>query len=153
MSETRTVDPQTRGEIEQLITEMLWRLDHGQADRLWELYTEDGVSDGPMGVMEGRESLRAWGEKRAAAPAPNGRHHLGGIRLAWQGEDLIGYVQYVTYRESSAEPLLPASVGEFHEVYRRVDGEWRFASRTIRPLFGGANAAAHARAVNGQAAS
>lgn len=145
--EESVVDAQTRTEVEHLIAEMLWRLDHGHADQLWELYTEDGVSHGPMGTMEGREALRAWGEKRVTAPMPEGRHHIGGIRLAWEDGELTGCVQYVTYRASSENPLVPASVGEFRERYRQVDGQWRFTERRVVPIFGGANAAAHARSV------
>lgn len=147
MTESRPVEPTTRAAVEQLITEFLWRLDHGQADRLWELYTEDGVSDGPMGRMEGREQIAAWGAQRVTAPASVGRHHIGGVRLAWDGEELTGCTQYVTYREQTENPLVPASVGEFQERYRLVDGEWRFASRTIVPIFGGTNAAAHAKRI------
>ncbi len=44
MSDYRPVDAATRVEIEQLIAEMLYRLDHNRADTTWELYTEDGVS-------------------------------------------------------------------------------------------------------------
>ena len=146
-SQPRPVDAATRSAIEQLVTESVWRLDHGHADRLWELYTEDGTSDGPMGQMAGHAQLRAWGEKRAAAPQTVGRHHLSGIRLAWVDDELTGYIQYSTYRDSSENPLVPASIGEFHEVYRQVDGEWRYASRKIVPLFGGMNAAAHAQRI------
>lgn len=143
----RVVDSETRVAIEQLVAECMWRLDHGQADRLWELYTEDGTSHGPMGTMTGREEIRAWGAKRVEMPGSVGRHHLSGIHVAWIDGELTGCIQYSTYRDSSENPLIPASVGEFNEVYRLVDGEWLFQSRKITPLFGGPNAAAHARRV------
>ena len=60
MSNYCPVDTVTRVEIEQLISEMLYRLDHNQADTTWELYTEDGVSVGPLGTMN-REQSKAWG--------------------------------------------------------------------------------------------
>lgn len=140
----REVDVETRVEIEQLVTELLWRLDHGRADTTWELYTEDAVSSGPLGDMEGREAIRAWGQRRAKVTGIVGRHVIGGIRLAWDGDVLRGWTQYMTFRDSSENPLLPASVGEFREVYRNVDGRWRIARREIVPVFGGTNAAAHA---------
>jgi hypothetical protein len=59
MSNYCPVDTVTRVEIEQLISEMLYRLDHNQADTTWELYTEDGVSVGPLGTMN-REQSKAW---------------------------------------------------------------------------------------------
>lgn len=144
----RAVEPETRSAIEALINEAMWRLDHGRADLLWELYAEDGFSDGPMGRMEGRESIRAWGMKRAQMPQQSiGRHHINGIRLVWEGAELTGCVQYATHRDSTDNPLVPASIGEFHEVYRQEDGVWKYASRKIVPIFGGGNAAAHAQRV------
>lgn len=141
----REVDVATRVAIEQLVTELLWRLDHGEADTTWELYTEDAVSTGPLGNMDGREAIKAWGERRAKITGVVGRHLIGGIRLAWEGEELHGWTQYLTFRDSSENPLMPASVGEFREVYRKVDETWKIARRDIAPIFGGTNAAAHAK--------
>lgn len=142
---TYGVDAATRVEIEQLISELLWRLDHNLADTTWELYTEDAVTGGPLGPMIGRDAVKAWGAKRAQQTGIVGRHFIGGIRLAWEGEMLTGTVAYLTFRDAAEDVLKPASVGEFREQYRRVDGEWRFARREIVPVFGGANAAAHAK--------
>ncbi len=107
------VDPATRTRIEQLIAELLWRLDHGAADTTWELYTEDAVSIGPLGQMKGQEAIREWGRGRAALTGIVGRHIVGGTRLAWVDGVLHGWTQYLTFRDSSPDPLVPASVGEF----------------------------------------
>lgn len=151
MSEYRRVPAIIRVEIEQLIAEMLFRLDHDQADRTWELYTEDGLSVGPMGDMD-REAMKAWGAKRALQTDIVGRHFIGAIRLVpGANEDEVhGTVQYLTFREANEPQTQPASVGEFREVYRRVDGEWRFARREIVPVFGGRAAAAHAARLAGR---
>jgi hypothetical protein len=149
MPESYGVDAATRTEIEQLISELLYRLDHNLADTTWQLYTEDAVTVGPLGPMEGREAIKAWGAKRAQQTGIVGRHFIGGIRLAWepaeQGAELTGTVAYLTFRDAAEDVLKPASVGEFRERYRKVDGEWRFARREIVPIFGGSNAAAHAK--------
>lgn len=142
------VQPETRLAIEQLVTELLWRLDNGHADRMWELYTEDAVSEGPMGTMNGANAIKAWGAKRVKQTAGKNRHFIGGIRLAWEDGELRGCVQYVTFRESMENPLIPASMGEFHETYRLEGDEWKIVRRRVVPLFGGANAAAHAKTVN-----
>ncbi|HEY3465485.1 MAG TPA: nuclear transport factor 2 family protein [Amycolatopsis sp.] len=149
MSDYRPVDATTRVEIEQLIAEMLYRLDHNRADTTWELYTEDGVSTGPLGDMD-REAMKAWGAKRARQTDVVGRHFIGGIRLVWDGEEVDGTVQYLTFRDTNEPPTRPASVGEFRERYRRVDGQWRFARREIVPVFGGQAAAAHAARLAGR---
>ena len=154
---TYGVDATTRAEIEQLISELLYRLDHNKADTSWQLYAEDAVTIGPLGVMEGREAIKAWGAKRAQQTDIVGRHFIGGIRLAWeqdeQGEVLTGTVAYLTFRDAAEDVLRPASVGEFREQYRKVDGEWRFTRREIVPIFGGSNAAAHAKRLSAAEAS
>ncbi|MER6977202.1 nuclear transport factor 2 family protein [Streptomyces carpinensis] len=152
MSDYRPVDAITRVEIEQLIAEMLYRLDHNQADTTWELYTEDGVSVGPMGGMD-REAMKAWGAKRAKQTDIVGRHFIGGIRLVWDGEEVEGTVQYLTFRDTNEPQTQPASVGEFRERYRKVDGQWRFARREIVPVFGGKAAVAHAARLAGREGS
>lgn len=145
----RPVPANVRVEIEQLISEMLFRLDHDRADTTWELYTEDGVSVGPMGDMD-REAMKAWGAQRARRTEIIGRHFIGAIRLV-QGpnpDEVHGTVQYLTFRDANDPQTQPASVGEFREIYRRVSTEagvqWRYARRAIVPLFGGQAAAAHA---------
>ncbi|WAL67768.1 nuclear transport factor 2 family protein [Amycolatopsis cynarae] len=149
MSDYRPVDAAARVEIEQLIAEMLYRLDHNQADTTWELYTEDGVSVGPLGDMD-REAMKAWGAQRAKQTDIVSRHFIGGIRLVWDGEEVDGTVQYLTFRDTNEPQTQPASVGEFRERYRRVDGQWRFARREIVPVFGGKAAAAHAARLAGR---
>jgi len=143
MSNYCPVDAVTRVEIEQLISEMLYRLDHNQADTAWELYTEDGVSVGPLGTMN-REQSKAWGAKRVKQADIVSRHFIGGVRLVWDGDEVAGTVQYLTFRDTNETQTQPASVGEFRERYRKVEGQWRFARREIVPVFGGNAAAAHA---------
>ncbi|GAA4707024.1 hypothetical protein GCM10023215_54760 [Pseudonocardia yuanmonensis] len=149
MSEYRPVDATTRVEIEQLIAEMLYRLDHNGADTTWELYTDDGVSVGPLGEMD-RDAMKAWGAERAKQTDVVGRHFIGGVRLVWDGDEVDGTVQYLTFRDTSEPQTQPASVGEFRERYRRVDGQWRFVRRRIVPIFGGKAAAAHAARLAGR---
>lgn len=153
MTDYRPVDAITRVEIEQLISEMLYRLDHNQADTTWELYTDDGVSVGPMGDMN-VEKMKAWGVKRAQQTDIVGRHFIGAIRLVRAGDDsadeVEGTVQYLTFRDANEPQTQPASVGEFRERYRKVGGEWRFVRREIVPVFGGNAAAAHAARLAGR---
>lgn len=149
MNDYQPVDPTTRVEIEQLVAEMLYRLDHDLADTTWELYTEDGVSSGPMGDMD-REGIKAWGARRARQTDIVGRHFIGAIRLVQDGEDVSGTIQYLTFRDTNEPQTQPASVGEFRERYRRVDGQWRYARREIVPVFGGQASAAHAARLAGR---
>jgi len=142
---TPAVTTEIRVAIEQLVAEHHWLLDHGHADRLYTLYTEDAVSVGPLGTMNGRDAIKAWGERRVTQDAGIVRHFSGGTRLAWENGVLTGTTYYMTFRSTQDDPLHPASVGEFREEYAQVDGQWRIRRREIVPVFGGHNAAAHAR--------
>lgn len=142
---TPAVTTEIRVAIEQLVVEHHWLLDHGHADRLYTLYAEDAVSVGPLGTMNGRDAIKAWGERRITQDAGTVRHFSGGTRLAWNDGVLTGTTYYTTFRSTQEDPLRPASVGEFREEYVQVDGEWRIRRREIVPVFGGENAAAHAR--------
>jgi hypothetical protein len=141
------VTHEMRVEIEQLVAEHHWLLDHGHADRLHHLYAEDAVSVGPLGTMEGREAIKAWGERRVKINAGVVRHFSGGTRLSFEDGVLCGTTYYMTFRDSQPDPLHPASVGEFREQYVNVDGRWLIHRREIVPVFGAANAAAHAQRV------
>jgi hypothetical protein len=135
VSAVSTVTTEERLAVLALVAEHAWRNDHGQADRLWELVTEDYTSDGPMGTMIGREALRAWGAKRVLNPSQV-RHVVSNTRV-FRGEDgeLRATSYYVVFRDSSAQPSTPASVGEWHDRFELVDGEWLLAERNIKPVF------------------
>lgn len=126
--------------VQQLVAEYAFRNDHGQADRLHELVVEDYVSTGPMGEMVGREALRSWGAKRVQNPSQV-RHVLSNVRVF---RDEVGRLAstsyYVAFRDSGANPASPASMGEYHDTYTEVDGEFRLASRTVTPVFSDASA-------------
>jgi len=149
----RHVGAETRAAVEGLVAEYHWRLDHCQADTLHELVTADYTSQGPMGLMQGREAIRSWGARRVTQDAGEVRHFTGGTRLWWDGDVLRGVTYYQTFRSTLADPTQPASVGEFHQSFAREDDGWKIASRDVVTLFGGANAAAHARRVAGEAQS
>ena len=79
--------------------------------------------------------MKAWGAKRALQTDIVGRHFIGAIRLVAGDtlDEVRGTVQYLTFRDTNEPTTQPASVGEFREIYRRVDGEWRYARREIVP--------------------
>ena len=121
--------------VQQLVAEYAFRNDHGQADRLHELVTEDYRSTGPMGEMVGREALAAWGAKRVQVPAQV-RHVLSNVRVFRdEAGALASTSYYVAFRDSGANPASPASMGEYHDTYAEVDGVLHLASRTVVPAF------------------
>jgi hypothetical protein len=59
------IDAQTRADIEALNIEYAWLLDHGHADRLDSLFTDDAVLQLPSGTFSGRAEIRAYAARRA----------------------------------------------------------------------------------------
>lgn len=120
--------------VQQLVHEYGFRNDHGQADRLHELVTEDYVSTGPMGTMSGREALRSWGEARLANTSQV-RHVLSNLRVFVEDGVLQATSYYVAFRDTGANPAVPASMGEYHDTFAVVDGELLLAARDVVPVF------------------
>jgi hypothetical protein len=125
-------------EVCQLVFELGFRNDH-RADTMHELVAEDYTSTGPMGGMNGRAALAAWGAKRVTNPSQV-RHVVSNVRVFEADGVLSAISYYVAFRDSGANPGVPASMGEYHDTFTRVDGELRFASRKVVPVFVNADA-------------
>ena len=125
-------------EVSQLIFELGFRNDHS-ADTMHELVAEDYTSTGPMGGMNGREALADWGAKRITNPSQV-RHVLSNVRVFEADGVLCATTYYVAFRDSGYNPAVPASMGEYHDTFTRVDGKLRFASRHVVPVFVNAEA-------------
>ncbi|WP_165966744.1 nuclear transport factor 2 family protein [Actinomadura sp. 7K507] len=140
MSEpTAKVSTEDRLAVMALLSEHAFRNDHGQADTLWELFTENCRSEGPMGTMVGREAIRQWGVKRLSNPSKV-RHVLGNVRVFWNDGRLCSTSYYVAFRDTHANAATPASVGEYHDTFDNADGEWLIAARRVVPVFTNADA-------------
>lgn len=135
------IDSGMRQEIEQLVAEHAWLIDHGQADRVAALFTEDArlLGIGPDKV--GQAAIQAWAAERAAMTGRRSRHVQSNLRLvAVSAVECRGTVVLTLYRHDGpgkAEPA-PLMVAEYDDTYRkREDGVWRFAERHLSVLFGG----------------
>jgi hypothetical protein len=125
-------------EVARLVLELGYRNDHS-ADTMHELVAEDYTSTGPMGGMDGRAALAAWGAKRVTNPS-RVRHVLSNVRVFEDDGVLCATSYYVAFRDSGANPAVPASMGEYHDTFTRVDGTLLFASRRVVPVFVNADA-------------
>ena len=135
------VDLGTRQAIEQLVAEHAWLIDHGQADRVAALFTEDArlLGIGPDKV--GQAAIQAWAAERAAMTGRRSRHVQSNLRLAAASAvECRGTVVLTLYRHDGpgkAEPA-PFMVAEYDDIYRKgPDDTWRFAERRLSVLFGG----------------
>jgi len=139
MTETGAIDLQTRRELEALLTEFAYRVDHGMAGTVHELFTVDGSIHGPGLAMRGRDQIAGQFGARARDTLRASRHLWSNPRF----EKLAGNLVQVTTAvqtffgrlEEGAD--LPAAactlvVGDSIDVVGSCDdGRWRFRSREL----------------------
>ena len=138
---TEAVDPDVRLAIEALIHEHAWLIDHGQADRVVDLYTDDASLLGIGADKVGRAAIAQWAAERAALTNRCSRHAQSNIRLVAAGPGLVqGTVLLTLFRfdgPGQGRPL-PMAVAEYDDNYRHCpDGAWRFAQRRLTMVFAG----------------
>lgn len=138
---TEADDPNVRQAIEALIHEYAWLVDHGQADRVPDLYTQDGRLLGVGPDKVGREAIAEWATQRAAMTQRRSRHVHSNIRLRSVSPGVVHATTILTlYRHDGEETgaAVPFMIGEFEDVFQRgADTGWRFAERRLHGVFGG----------------
>lgn len=126
--------------IEDLIATYLYRLDHGEAVTLAELFTEDGVLDvAATGPLTGREAIRAYYAKRSTTRTT--RHVSTNLYIIFDDATHARAVHTLTYYAAEGmpplPPMAPAGVADYAEtLVKGADGKWRFKHRKPTPIFG-----------------
>ena len=137
----RKLAPGVRDAIAALVAEHSWLIDHGEADRIAELFTEDGQMFGVGPDLIGLDAIRAWSVTRAAMHERTSRHVCTNLRLQQISDDEVhGTVILTVYRRDGPGPgkATPLLVGDYDDIYRRVaDETWRFARRRVTLAFEG----------------
>jgi hypothetical protein len=123
--------------LSRLVVEMAWRIDYGQADRVWELFVPDGVLDTSGTPLVGHNAIREWGRARVASTMQT-RHICSGMRFIDHGNDQATGSTLLTVFMHDGDgrgPAVPAVVGEDADEFVRTDAGWLFASRKFETLF------------------
>jgi SnoaL-like domain len=123
--------------LSRLVVEIAWRIDHGQADRVWELFVPDGVLNSSGTPLAGHDAIRNWGEARIASTMRT-RHICSGMRFIDRGNSKATGSTLLTvfmHDGGGRGPAVPAVVGEDTDEFIRTDVGWRFLSRTFETLF------------------
>jgi nuclear transport factor 2 (NTF2) superfamily protein len=129
---------------ERLIVEYARRIDFGEADRIADLFTEDGCWEGTDLVLSGRDAIHEWFETRGRLTRRVSRHVCTNVAVealsATEARSLSYMVNYRFDRpEGSTESPVPAGppkyVGELHDSFRLTDEGWRFTSRRVTVTF------------------
>lgn len=129
-------------ECQRLVTLYCHYVDHGEAARIVDLFTEDGTWSGPGVNMDGQDQLREGFQARQDNTARMSRHVCNNLLVDVIDEDhATGSVYLTLYRHDGKQgrvfsPLEgPAMVGEYQDRFVRTAAGWRFAERVTKASF------------------
>ena len=115
------------------IMELMARYNHaidGSQPEAWaDTFTEDGVFEGSVGRVSGREEMLAFVRRRDQTNRI--RHWNNNILIDGDGDDATAKVYLVTF-DVSGPPEIRVS-GVYHDTLKRVDGQWKFTHRKVHP--------------------
>jgi hypothetical protein len=123
--------------LSRLVVEIAWRIDHGQADTVWELFVPDGILNSSGTPLVGHDAIRGWGRARVASTVRT-RHICSGMRFIARGTGRATGSTLLTVFMNEGDgrrPAVPAVVGEDTDEFIRTDVGWRLLSRTFETLF------------------
>lgn len=139
MSTKKEVDQETRAQLTALVVEFNWKLDRAIPEGFGDLFTGDGVFMAAGNERRGKAELDEFARARTGQDKTS-RTILGLSRLQWSGPDEVrGTVPYTLFMHSGpGQPVAEVfAVGEYEDVYRYEDGQWRIASRQSTQVFKG----------------
>ena len=123
-------------ECERLVTAYCHFIDHGEAERVAELFTEDGCWISSEATLEGREGIREAMAARQANTGRMSRHVCNNLRLDIEDENSASGIVYLTLYRHDGKPGRalaplegPAMVGEYRDRFVRTPEGWRMSRR------------------------
>ncbi len=119
-SENLVIDPVLRTEIEALIIEHAWPVDHNESYRLADLYTENGRLLGVGSDKVGRKALTEYGAERAGMAKRTARHVINNIRLIREGETRISGASIIILFRADGEERAPADPNRGRGLPREI---------------------------------
>ena len=124
---------------ERLMIEYCHFVDHGEASRIADQFTDDGVWTSPDNTMTGRAEIEAGFGRREAAPRRRSRHVCTNALVnVIDRNNATGVVYLTLHRHDDHErpervrpSEVPDIVGEYRDTFVRTDAGWRFTRREI----------------------
>jgi hypothetical protein len=127
---------------QRLVTEYCHFIDHGEAGRVAELFTEDGVWGSGENAMNGRDAIARGFGARERNKRRMSRHVCNNLLIEVIDETTARGVVYLTLFRHDAEegrrtsPVgPPAMVGEYRDAFEKTAAGWRFKRREIAVNF------------------
>ena len=125
-------------ECERLVTAYCHFVDHGEAAKIADLFTEDGVWTSPEFTANNREEVRASMTQRQENANRMSRHVCNNFQLDVIDEDHAEGVVYLTLYRHDGKPGRrlspldgPVLVGEYRDSFVRRDDGWKISRREI----------------------
>ncbi|MCC5867012.1 MAG: nuclear transport factor 2 family protein [Gammaproteobacteria bacterium] len=143
MTAPDALDLTTQRQLEALLSEFAWRVDHGMADRVHELFTDDGEISAPGLALKGRPEIARTFGARSKNPRRVSRHFWSNPRFERLGERTVRvitavqtYMHVLADNEALPAPVGSCVVGDSTDIMDHgSDGRWRFRSRTLDVVF------------------
>lgn len=127
-----------RAEIDAVLADWAWHIDHGEFDELAGLFTEDArFVAGPV-ELHGRQRIRQRYTARTGARST--RHMYSGLRLSDASAGSVRarstWACYAANQPAPVDEAVLYLVADFDDALRRcADGRWRISDRRIVPVF------------------
>lgn len=130
-------DFQIRQEIESVLTEWSWLIDHGKAQEASVLFTHDAEQSIAGVTARGIEAIAQGLKRRADLTDRTSRHVISNLRLSMSSEAAVEATWILTlYRSDDAnKPAKPMMVNDVHDTFRKEAGGWKIRSRKIVTVF------------------
>jgi hypothetical protein len=130
-------DIQTRREIESVLVEWSWLIDHGRAQDAAVLFTQDAEQSIAGVTASGIEAIAQGLKRRADMTGRTSRHVISNLRLSMSSDATVDVTWILTlYRSDDAgKPARPILVGDVQDGFRKEASGWKIRSRKVVPVF------------------
>jgi hypothetical protein len=130
-------DIRTRGEIEAVLMEWSWLIDHGRAQEAAVLFTRDAEQSIAGVTASGIEAIAQGLKRRAEMTGRTSRHVISNLRSSVSSDATVDATWILTlYRSDDADkPAKPMMVNDVQDTFRKEADGWKISSRKIVPVF------------------
>lgn len=132
----------TRVQIETLNARFAYLIDHGRGTEAADLFVEEGIYETAPGiVLAGRPEIRTAYVRRTQRGERTSSHIFTNLHIRRISDDsrvVEATVILLLFAEDGAPPraAIPLGIADYDDVYVcGNDGEWRYRSRRVTPLF------------------
>jgi ketosteroid isomerase-like protein len=123
--------------IRGLIVAYAERMDAADFDGVADLFADGEFRSSRGTRLVGRDAVRGQYEAVLLYEGgmPRTMHVLGNIEvlLDADGETAASQCTFMVLGAATPDSLAPILAGRYHDCFRRIDGEWRFAERVVHP--------------------